>query len=162
MSIDWPVKSEDLDEVIANLEKELNEKVIEIKQKNELISELKINLEKHNIKSTEVKAKFEYVKEEITKLENNLQKIKLKLAFIKKEAEDIRKTIKFKEKQNLNFNLENKKLKGKLNQINSRISKLRLSSSENILKEINESISLKGFLSEKEFEELIKNIDIKE
>ncbi|MFX1495370.1 MAG: hypothetical protein ACFFBZ_13890, partial [Promethearchaeota archaeon] len=47
MSIDWPVKSEDLDEVIANLEKELNEKVIEIKQKNELISELKINLEKH-------------------------------------------------------------------------------------------------------------------
>ncbi|MFX1495371.1 MAG: hypothetical protein ACFFBZ_13895, partial [Promethearchaeota archaeon] len=120
------------------------------------------NLEKHKIKSTEVKAKLEYVKEEITNLENNLQKIKLKLAFIKKEAEDIRKTIKFKEKQNLNFNLENKKLKGKLNQINSHISKLRLSSSENILKEINESISLKGFLSEKEFEELIKNIDIKE
>ena len=74
MSINWPIKSEDIDEVINNLEKELTKKDIEIKQKNKVISELISSLEEHKIKSREVKAKLEYVKEEITKLENNLEK----------------------------------------------------------------------------------------
>ncbi|MFX0178962.1 MAG: hypothetical protein ACFE78_02155 [Candidatus Hodarchaeota archaeon] len=158
MSIDWPVKSEDIDEVIRNLEKELTEKVLEINQKDELISKLKISLEELKIKSREVKAKLEYVKEEIVKLENSLEKMKLKLAFIEKEVEEIRITIKAKENQNSNFNLENKKLHEKLNQLHSQISKLRFSSSEKVQKEIKEILSLKGFLSEKEFEELIKNV----
>lgn len=162
MSINWPIKSEDIDEVINNLEKELTKKDIEIKQKNERISELISSLEEHKIKSREVKAKLEYVKEEITKLENNLEKSKLKLAFIDKEVEDIKKNVESKTQENFNFNLENKKLREKLNQLDSHINKLRFSSLDNVLKEIKETLSLKGFLAEEDFEELIKNIDVKE
>ncbi len=162
MSIDWPVKSEDIDKLITNLEKEFAKKVIELKQKTNLISKLKISLEENKIKSREAEAKLEYVKQETKKLENNLEKLKLKLAFMEKEVKDIRKIIESKEKQKSNFNLENKRLMEKLNQLLSQINKLRFSSSENILKEIKESLSIKGFLSEKEFEELIKNVDIKE
>lgn len=162
MSIDWPVKSEDIDEVIKNLEKELAKKDIEITQKNKLISELNSRLEEHTVKSREVKAKLEYASEEIERMENILEKSKLKLAFIDKEVEDIRKHVESKENNNLKFNLENKELREKLNQLHSKNSNLRLSSSENIIKEINKSISLKGFLSEKEFEELIKSVDMKE
>ena len=157
---DWPVKSEDINVIITNLEKELAKKDIEIKQKNELISELNSFLEEHKVKSREVKAKLEYVSEEIKKMESALEKTKLKLAFIDKEVEDIRKNVESKENHNLKFNLENKELREKLNELHSNISNLRLSSSENIIKEISKSISLKGFLSEKEFEELIKNADV--
>jgi chromosome segregation ATPase len=162
MSINWPIKSEDIDEVINNLEKELTKKEIEIKQKNRLISELTSSLEEHKIKSREVKAKIEYVNEEITKLENNLEKSKLKLAFIDKEVEDIKKNIVSKEQENFKFNLKNKKLRERVNQLDSYIKKLRFLNLNNVLKEIKETLSIKGFLVEEEFEELIKNIDVKE
>ena len=162
MSINWPIKSEDIDEVINNLEKELTKKELEIKQKNRLISELTSSLEEHKIKSREIKAKLEYVNEEITKLENNLEKSKLKLAFIDKEVEDIKKNVVFKEQENFNFNLKNKKLRERFNQLDSSINKLRFLNLNNVLKEIKEILSIKGFLAEEEFEELIKIIDVKE
>ena len=159
---DWPVKSEDINGIITNLEKELTKKEIEIKQQNQLISELITSLGEHRNKSREVKAKLGYVEEELKKLEIILEKSKLKLAFIDKEIEEIRNNVISKEHEVSYFNLENKTLKEKFNQIESQIKKLSFSSLDNILKEIRETLSYKGFLSKKEFEDLIKNMSIKE
>jgi len=159
---DWPVKSEDINGIITNLEKELTIKEIEIKQQNQLISELIKSSEEYRNKSREVKAKLEYVEEELKKLEITLEKSKLKLAFIDKEIEEIRNNVVLKEHEVSYFNLENKTLKEKINQVESQIKKLRFSSLDNTLKEIKETLSYKGFLSKKEFEDLIKNMSIKE
>ena len=159
---DWPVKSEDINGIITNLEKELTKKEFEIKQQNQLIDELISSLGEYRNKSREVKAKLEYVKEELKKLEIVLEKSKLKLAFIDKEIEEIRNNFVSKESKVSYFNLENKTLREKLNLIESQIKKLRFSSLDNLLKEIKETLSYKGFISKKEFEDLIKNMSIKE
>ena len=159
---DWPVKSEDINGIITNLEKELTKKEFEIKQQNQLIDELISSLGEYRNKSREVKAKLEYVIEELKKLEIVLEKSKLKLAFIDKEIEEIRNNVVSKECKVSYFNLENKTLREKLNLIESQIKKLRFSSLDNLLKEIKETLSYKGFISKKEFEDLIKNMSIKE
>lgn len=162
MSIDWPVKSEDIKDLIINLEKELTKKDIEIRKKNELINKLISSIEENKTKYREIKAKLEYVKEEIKKLENHLEKSRLKLVFMDKEVEDIKKTIESKKKQKYDYNLENKMLKDKFNHLYPHNDKFSISASEKILKQIKESLFLKGFLSEKEYEELIPTMNLKE
>ena len=124
---DWPVKSEDINGIITNLEKELTKKEFEIKQQNQLIDELITSLGEHRNKSREVKAKLEYVEEELKKLVIALEKSKLKLVFIDKEINEIRNNVVSKEQEVTYFNLENKILRVKLNQIESQIKKLRFS-----------------------------------
>lgn len=158
---DWPFKSEDIDDIITNLEKKIVEKDLEITQQSQQIKELITSLEEYRNKFRIVNAKVEYVEEEFKKLKNASEKSKLKLTFLGKEIGELRNKLVSKQHRLSSLNLENKHLKEKIKQIESQLIMLSISSFNNLLKTIKEVLSHKGFLSKKEFEDQIKSIDFK-
>jgi len=154
MSINWSFKPKDLKRTIDDLEKKIKIKNVENEQKKEEINILLNKLGNNSDNIRDIESKLEYAEGEINVLNDKLEKLNSEILILQREISDLNKDIlikkeKITELRSIKTNLEEKHfLKVGLN--NLKLDKL--------IKLIKEILFQKGFLSQKEFEDLTQKI----
>ncbi|MFX1321303.1 MAG: coiled-coil domain-containing protein [Promethearchaeota archaeon] len=154
MSINWSFKPKDLKRTIDDLEKKIKIKYVENKQKKEEINILLSKLENNSDNIRDIESKLEYAEGEINVLNDKLEKLNSEILILQREISDLNKDIlikkgKITELRSIKTNLEEKHfLKVGLNNLKS----------DKLIKLIKEILFQKGFLSQKEFEDLTQKI----
>ncbi|MFX1411929.1 MAG: hypothetical protein ACFFA6_16400 [Promethearchaeota archaeon] len=158
MSIDWSFKPKDLKRTIANLEKKIELKDVENKQRKEEINILLSKLKDRINKIKEIKSKLEYAEVELYKLNKELEKLNSKALIVKREISKLNNDVLIKEEKISKLRL----IKAKLKEVNylkeSQILDLEDPKSEKLINMIEEILFHEGFLSKKKFEDLKNNI----
>ena len=158
MSIDWSFKPKDLKRTITNLEKKIELKDVENKQRKEEINILLNKLKDRINKIKEIKSKLEYAEAELYKLTKELKRLNSKALIVKSEISKLNNDVLIKEEKITELRF----IKAKLKEVNylkeSQILDLEDPKSAKLINMIEEILFHEGFLSKKRFEDLKNKI----
>lgn len=158
MSIDWPFKPRDLKRTIVDLEKKIEIKDVENKQRKEEINILLAKLEDSKNKIRDIKSKLEYAEGELYELNEDLEKLNSEILIVKREISELHNDILMKEEKIANLRSVKANLEEKHYLKENQILGLKDPKSEKLMNMIKEILFQKGFLSKKEFEDLKNKI----